>query len=343
VNKWQKAFEAAGFKNAIMAVDAPNDSTFDPEDVRYSTIRWITSNEPSFGAIGPSRVDPRTGEIFDSDILFEASMFQNYANAYRRFAGPEAIAQTLLPSSRLGALPANLKLDKLCLMGDALSEAGTLQHMDLLMSGALEPGSPVPDEYLKNAVEWAVMHEVGHALGLRHNFRSSTSTPVDHLHDAAWTEANGLYSSVMEYPSPNVDGSGPTHHGDWWTTTPGTYDLWAIRYGYAPTGAGSPDDDYKVVRKIADEAAKSSRIGAAAPGTPAISVSPDSTAAPSRTDNLATAPADFDTREPPAPHAAEDLRERAGAGGLLARLAGAATLWPARGAFPRDQRRTVRR
>ena len=47
---------AAGLKNAIIAKDAPDDSTFDPEDVRTSTIRWITSNEPSFGAIGPSRV-----------------------------------------------------------------------------------------------------------------------------------------------------------------------------------------------------------------------------------------------------------------------------------------------
>jgi hypothetical protein len=253
IEKWQKAFERAGFKNAILAKDPPKDDPdWDPEDVRYSTIRWITSHEPSFGAIGPSRVDPRTGEIVDSDILFEASMFQNYANAYRRYAGPEAIAESALPEYALEGLPPGMKLDQLCMAGDALSSAGALQHIALLMDGSLEPGSPVPDAFLKTAVEWAVMHEVGHALGLRHNFRSSTSTPYDQLQDAAFTGTHGLYSSVMEYPSPNVDYS-HKQQGDWYTTTAGSYDTWAIRYGYTPSGAGSPDADYAFARKIADE------------------------------------------------------------------------------------------
>jgi hypothetical protein len=253
VEKWQAAFELAGFKNAIIAKDPPkDDADWDPEDVRYSTIRWITSNEPSFGAIGPSRVDPRTGEIFDSDILFEASMFQNYANNYRRFAGPETIAEGALPENALKNLPPGAKLDQLCMMGSGLEDAGALQHISLLMDGSLEPGSPVPDAFLKTAVEWAVMHEVGHALGLRHNFRSSTSTPYDKLQDTGFTEANGLYSSVMEYPSPNIDYS-KRKQGDWYTTTSGTYDRWAIRYGYTPSGATSPEADYAFARKIADE------------------------------------------------------------------------------------------
>jgi hypothetical protein len=215
-------------------------------------VRWITSNEPSFGAIGPSRVDPRTGEIFDADILFEASMFQSYANAYRRFAGPEAIAKSILPASRLEDLPAGLPLDQLCLLGDALSDGGAVEHLAMLMDQSLPPGAPIPDEFLKPAVEWAVMHEVGHTLGLRHNFRSSTSTPYDHLQDAAWTGSNGLYSSVMEYPTPNIDHT-RKHQGQWWTSTAGTYDLWAIRYGYAPSGAANEDADYAFARKIADE------------------------------------------------------------------------------------------
>jgi hypothetical protein len=253
IEKWQAAFELAGFKNAILAKDPPKDDPdWDPEDVRYSTIRWITSNEPSFGAIGPSRVDPRTGEIFDSDILFEASMFQNYANNYRRFAGPETIAEGALPENALKNLPPGMKLGQLCMMGSGLEDAGAMQHLSLLMDGSLEPGSPVPDAYLKTAVEWAVMHEVGHALGLRHNFRSSTSTPYDKLQDTGFTEANGLYSSVMEYPSPNIDYS-KRKQGDWYTTTSGTYDKWAIRYGYTPSGATSAEADYAFARKIADE------------------------------------------------------------------------------------------
>ena len=179
-------------------------------------------------------------------------MFQNYANSYRRFAGPEAIARSALPQFALEGLPANLKLDRLCMAGDALADAGAVQHLALLMDGTLEPGSPVPDAFLKTAVEWAVLHEVGHALGLRHNFRSSTSTPTDKLQDIAFTQANGLYSSVMEYPSPNVDYA-RRKQGDWYTTTSGTYDRWAIRYGYTPSGAATPDADYAFARKIADE------------------------------------------------------------------------------------------
>ena len=231
VQNWQKAFEAAGFKDAIVAKDAPDDSTFDPEDVRWSTIRWITSSEPSFGAIGPSRVDPRTGEILDADILFEASMFQSYRNLYRRFAGPDAIGEMALPSTM--PVPPGMPADARCDLGDATADAGALERMAMLMDQSLPPGSPVPDEYLKPAVIWAVMHEVGHTLGLRHNFRASTSTPMDKLHDVDWTREHGLYGSVMEYPSVNLS-HGTGKQGAYWTPGAGTYDLWAIRYGYVP-------------------------------------------------------------------------------------------------------------
>jgi hypothetical protein len=250
IENWQKAFEAAGFKNAILAKDAPDDSTFDPEDVRYSTVRWITSTDPSFGAIGPSRVDPRTGEILDADVLFEASFMQSFRNLYRRFAGPEAIGAMALPSTL--PVPPGMTAENRCDLGVTMEDAGALQRMAMLMNGTLPPGSPVPDEFMKAAVVWSVMHEIGHTLGLRHNFRSSTSTPEDKLQSPAWTEANGLYSSVMEYPSPNI-ATGKAKQGDWYTTTPGTYDLWAIRYGYSATGATTPEADYTAISKIADE------------------------------------------------------------------------------------------
>ena len=250
VEKWQKAFEAAGFRNAILAKDAPDDSTFDPEDVRYSTIRWITSSEPSFGAIGPSRIDPRTGEILDADILFEASMFQSYRNIYRRIAGPDALANSLLPSTT--PVPPGMPLEQRCDLMGAASDAGALLNMSLLMDGSLPPGSPVPDVFVKTAVEWAVMHEVGHTLGLRHNFRSSTSTPYDRLQDVSWTGANGLYSSVMEYPTPNI-AYDRAKQGQYFTGTAGTYDLWAIRYGYTPSGAADADADAAFAARIADE------------------------------------------------------------------------------------------
>jgi hypothetical protein len=69
VEAWQKAFEKAGFKNAILAKDAPADNpNWDPEDARYSSIRWLPSEVQN--AYGPSVRDPRSGEVLDADIKF---------------------------------------------------------------------------------------------------------------------------------------------------------------------------------------------------------------------------------------------------------------------------------
>jgi hypothetical protein len=80
------------------------------------------------------------------------------------------------------------------------------------------------------------MHEVGHTLGLQHNFRSSASTPLASLHDEAWAKENGVYSSVMEYPTVNLAGKGKPN-GFYYTPGVGSYDRWAISYGYTPDPA----------------------------------------------------------------------------------------------------------
>src|SRR3970282_2918745 len=80
-----------------------------------------------------------------------------------------------------------------------------------------------------------IMHEVGHTPGLRHNFRSSTATPYEKLHDVAWTSERGLMGSVMDYVTPNIHPD-RSRQGEYFITTAGTYDVWAIRYGYTPSG-----------------------------------------------------------------------------------------------------------
>jgi hypothetical protein len=255
VEKWQKAFEAAGFKNAIVAKPAPTveeDPNWDAEDTRYSTIRWITSAGASFNAIGPSRVDPRTGEIIDADILVEAAALQGYRSTWRRFAGPSTLATDVL-----GRLPADVPLpaERLCMNQSAAELDGGLVRATLLADGAMPPGSPVPDEYLEPFVVRLIMHEVGHTLGLRHNFRSSTATPFDKLHDVAWTQEHGLMGSVMDYVTPNINPD-RAHQGEYFTTTAGTYDLFAIRYGYAPSGEEGLEADYRFAATIAGESSK---------------------------------------------------------------------------------------
>ncbi len=81
VEDWNVAFEAAGFKNAIVAKDPPSpaeDPDFDPDDVRYSTVRYIANLTRN--AMGPSVADPRTGEIIESDIIWYHNHLRSYRN-----------------------------------------------------------------------------------------------------------------------------------------------------------------------------------------------------------------------------------------------------------------------
>jgi uncharacterized protein DUF4953/uncharacterized protein DUF5117 len=249
VERWQKAYEAAGFKNAIIAKDAPDDPEWDPEDVRYSTIRWITSSPPSFGAIGPSRVDPRTGEILDADILIEASIVQRRWRIYQTLMG-SPIASTEASSVPVwpGADP-----DQHCELQAGMAGGGALAQLAMTMNDAGSPAAgPMWEQYVGEMLIHTTLHEVGHTLGLRHNFRSSMATPMAKLNDKAWTEQHGLVASVMDYATPNIEYTG-THQGEYYGVWPGTADSWMIRYGYAPSGASDADADYAFARKIADE------------------------------------------------------------------------------------------
>ena len=83
IEDWQPAFEAAGFKNAIIAKYPPTakeDPEFSPEDVRYSVVRYVASTTRN--AVGPSVADPRTGEIIESDIIWYHNHLRSYRNRY---------------------------------------------------------------------------------------------------------------------------------------------------------------------------------------------------------------------------------------------------------------------
>jgi len=107
IEEWQGAFEAAGFKNAIIAKEAPSkteDPDWSPEDARYSVVRWLPSTIEN--AVGPSVVDPRSGEILEADV----QMYHNIMNLqtwwYWTQVGPlDPRAATLpLPDSLQGRL-----------------------------------------------------------------------------------------------------------------------------------------------------------------------------------------------------------------------------------------------
>lgn len=249
VEAWNDAFEVAGFVDAVRAEDLPEGA--DPEDLRYATLRWNVSDQPGYGAIGPSTVDPRTGEILDADMLFEANMFLGFRRAWKDFVSPLSAAEAFLGALAFGPE----ELAALEAGGEAASLSAALVAQGAVLAGVLaargeiRPGDPLPDEYLFQAVKWVTMHEVGHTLGLQHNFRSSASTPFDRLHDREWARTHGVFSSVMEYPTVNLAPPGEPN-GYYYNPGVGSYDRWAIAYAYTPDPARAAE----LAREVAEKA-----------------------------------------------------------------------------------------
>ncbi|SMG11961.1 protein of unknown function [Marivirga sericea] len=107
IQDWNVAFEEAGFKNAIIAKEAPTkeeDPEFSPEDVRYSVVRYVATTTRN--AVGPSVSDPRTGEIIESDIIWYHNHLRSYRNRYMIEAGAQKeSARTLeTPEEEIGEM-----------------------------------------------------------------------------------------------------------------------------------------------------------------------------------------------------------------------------------------------
>jgi hypothetical protein len=112
-----------------------------------------------------------------------------------------------------------------------------------------KPKDDIPEEFIGQAIKETVMHEVGHSLGLRHNFKASTMLTADQLNDTAITHSKGLVGSVMDYNPINIAPKGKKQ-GDYYTTTIGPYDYWAIEYAYKPIDG----DEATELKKIAARA-----------------------------------------------------------------------------------------
>ena len=268
VLEWNKAFEKIGFRGAIAVQQQPNDATFDTLDFGYASVRWMMNADPSFGAIGPSHVDPRTGEILDADIAFEGMAARSVRGVRAQVlgpSGPKALASWLqplalpqddtnpdwLPGSRNGR-----NSHALC-MHAAYGVEQLGYAMDVMEArGELDPDSPVAQQFVQDYVKDSIMHEVGHALGLRHNFRASRAYSEAQLSDAEFTRANGTTGSVMEYNAVNLARPGE-RAGVPFQTTLGPYDYWAIEYAYKPMAPGTTPANEKIeLQRIASRSAE---------------------------------------------------------------------------------------
>lgn len=106
----------------------------------------------------------------------------------------------------------------------------------------------LPEELIGQAIKEVVMHEVGHSLGLRHNFKASSMLSLDEINDTKITREKGMVGSVMDYNPLNVSAKGEKQ-GDYATTTIGPYDYWAIEYAYKPINGNEAAELKKIAAR----------------------------------------------------------------------------------------------
>ena len=210
VEDWQVAFEAAGFKNAILAKDPPTkeeDPDWSPEDVRYSVIRYLAS--PILNANGPSTSDPRSGEIIESDINWYHNVMKLLRNWF--------FIQT-----------------------SVINENVRSPEFD--------------NETMGRAIRFVSAHEVGHTIGLPHNFGSSSAYPVDSIRSKTFTKKYGIAPSIMDYARFNYIAQ-PGDEGVSLVIDVGPYDKYSTMWGYKPILYKTAEEEKEVLNKWITERA----------------------------------------------------------------------------------------
>ena len=221
INDWQKAFEQAGFKNAIQGKEWPeNDTSMHMDDARYSFLNYFPSEIEN--AYGPQVHDPRSGEIIQSHIGWYHNVMELLHDWY------------------------------------------------MIQASAVDPRARkavFDEELMGQLIRFVSSHEVGHTLGLRHNFGSSSRTPVDSLRSKTWLDVHGHTASIMDYARFDYVAQ-PEDHIPEQDLFPhiGEYDRWAIEWGYKNSGAQGEGDkggeaDQKIVRRwAADSLSRNPRL-----------------------------------------------------------------------------------
>jgi hypothetical protein len=247
---WNRAFERIGFKDAIVVKEQPDDADWDPADTRYNTIRWFAGIDAGF-AQGPSRSNPFTGEIYDADIRFSEVFVRGPRDRAVIETNPLSFTEQEQPF--VFRAPWTTGKHSFCTFASWAVEEMSF-GMDVLGVRGIEPDSPEADKFVYDYLREIAAHEVGHTLGLRHNFRASTIRTLAGAQDATVTSAEGLTGSVMDYIPANLSARG-AKQGEYHQSTLGPYDYWAIEYAYKPLNANSPDAEVSELKKIASRAA----------------------------------------------------------------------------------------
>jgi hypothetical protein len=200
---WNKAFEKIGILDAIEVRDQPDDPGWDPDDVRYSVIRWLDETKPSFGADSQTLFDPLTGEEIRTGVLVSAGVGMSPRLTWKYLVDPVRYGRST---------------------------------------------DPMPATFLHDAIFATLVHEMGHNLGMQHNFIGHEAYTAAEIQSTAFTREHGVASSVMEYAPLNLWPQ-PYKQGEYFQTTIGPYDYYAIKFGYANIpGAQTPEQEVPTLR-----------------------------------------------------------------------------------------------
>ena len=326
---WNEAFEKVGIEGAIEVVqqDAEAEDGHmdkDPEDVRYNFVRWLNNNVST--AIGPSRVNPLTGEILDADIVLTDGWIRTFEGQFSemlpdiamdgvtpetlawyaenpnwdprvRMANPsnrDFVRQQLAYQYQQASQRANLagqqedagvgsafegmsarmsKSSATCMAADGRRFDVSMMRMAMLAymdedkdkdeeeeDGKEEDKDKeadedkeqmldgMPETFIGPLLADLVSHEVGHTLGLRHNFKASSVYSISEMNSEEFKGKKAFAGSVMDYIPTNFKVDHGEVQGDWAMIGVGPYDMWAIEYGYTLNKKKLP----KILSRVAE-------------------------------------------------------------------------------------------
>ncbi len=204
--EWNKAFARIGILDAVQVRQQPDDPNWDPDDYRYSVIRWLNEAQPGFGADSQTLFNPLTGEEIRTGVMVSATVGHNAYNTWKYVVDPERYGRNT---------------------------------------------DPVPAKFIHDSVFSTLLHEMGHNMGLQHNFIGSMAYTAKQLQNPSFTHKFGIATTAMEYAPLNIWPRG-TGQGDYYQTTIGPYDYYAIKYGYANIpGARTPEQEQATLARWA--------------------------------------------------------------------------------------------